>query len=126
MNENDEMASRCRVHIAAGIGKMLDLKIDECQLESKKYSIFIGISVGIKPMSIEIARKLLEWGDKHSCDTMQILIADEIAKYNYLAFSHYTKKGYLSRALRDGDKYCDFFEKAIATFPLKASVTILI
>jgi hypothetical protein len=93
MNENDEMASRCRVHIAAGIGKMLDLKIDECQLESKKYSIFIGISVGIKPMSIEIARKLLEWGDKHSCDTMQILIADEIAKYNYLAFSHYTKKG---------------------------------
>lgn len=99
---------------------MTDLKIQnitQCELASKKHSIFIGISVGIKPMSINIARGFLEWADEHSCDTVQILVADEIAKYNYLAFSHYTKKGCLSRALRDGDKYCALFEKAIATFP---------
>lgn len=79
----------------------------------QNHSVFIGISVGIKPMSEEIALSYLRWADKHTSRPVHILIADEIAKYNYLACSHSTKPGALSRAIRDGDQYQVFFEKII-------------
>jgi tRNA-dependent cyclodipeptide synthase len=86
------------------------------ELSQKKFPIFIGISVGVKPMSTEIALSYLNWAEQHSSNTVQILIADEIAKYNYQAFSHYTKPGCLARAIRDGDKYHHFFETVISSF----------
>ncbi|MFA6409134.1 MAG: tRNA-dependent cyclodipeptide synthase [Gammaproteobacteria bacterium] len=87
------------------------------ELCAQKHNIFIGISVGVKPMSHDIALSYMEWAEKHSAGTIQILIADEIAKFNYLVFSHSTTPGALSRAIRDGDKYQLFFEKIITELP---------
>jgi len=87
------------------------------QLEKTKCPVFIGISVGVKPMSKQIALSYMEWAEKHSTGTIPILIADKIAKFNYLAFSHYTKPGSLSRAIRDGDKYQVFFDDVFKQLP---------
>ncbi|MGD9153141.1 MAG: tRNA-dependent cyclodipeptide synthase [Gammaproteobacteria bacterium] len=91
----------------------MDIKIFNTtveQLEKNKHSVFIGISVGVKPMSEQIALSYMEWAEEHSTGIIPILIADKIARFNYLAFSHYTKPGSLSRAIRDGDKYQVFFD----------------
>jgi tRNA-dependent cyclodipeptide synthase len=85
------------------------------ELSHTKFPVFIGISVGVKPMSLDIALSYLNWAEEHSSDVVHILIADEIARYNYQVFSHYTKSGCLSRAIRDGDVYNNFFEKVIAS-----------
>ena len=87
------------------------------QLCAQKHNIYIGISIGVKPMSQEIALSYLEWASEFSNGTVQILLADEIAKFNYFGFGHYTKPGCLARALRDGGKYQAFFEKVLAKFP---------
>ncbi len=97
----------------------------EKELSEKKNPVFIGISVGIKPMSFDIATSYLNWAEKHSSTTVQILIADEIAKYNYLAFSHSTKPGALSRAIRDGDQYYGFFEKTISNLGKSGKFNII-
>jgi len=87
------------------------------ELQNKKHNTVIGISVGVKPMSRDIALSYMELAEKISTGTIQILIADEIAKFNYLVFSHCNQRGALARALRDGDKFQSFFEKIIAEFP---------
>src|SRR3984885_326012 len=89
------------------------------ELEKHKYPIFIGISINIKPMSIETAKSYLKWALDHSSDVVQILIADEISRYNNLVFSHSTLPGALSRAIRDGDKYHDFFDRLLTQFELQ-------
>jgi len=86
------------------------------ELCSQKHHIFIGISVGVKPMSRDMAISYLEWALQYSTGIVQILIADAITHFNYLVFSHSTKPGALSRAIRDGDKYQEFFEKILAEF----------
>lgn len=89
------------------------------ELAENKYPTFIGISVGVKPMTDQIALSYMHWAEKHSTGTIQILIADEIAKFNYLAFSHYTERGSLSRAIRDGNKYQNFFNNVFKKLPAK-------
>lgn len=92
---------------------------DKISFETTKHPILIGISVGGKPVPIEMIVEYLKWAEQHSSHTVQILIADDIAKYNYFAFSNYTKPGALSRAIRDGDKHQKQIEKAIASLPSK-------
>ena len=86
-------------------------------LIKQKYPIFIGISVGIKPMSKQLALSYMDWALHHASGPIQILIADKIAQFNYLAFSHYTKNGSLARAIRDGDKYENFFNDVLSELP---------
>lgn len=97
------------------------------ELIHNKYDVFIGISVGIKPMTTEIAIAYLNWAISHSSKKVQILIADEIARYNYLVFSHSTTPGALSRAIRDGDAYEAFFETVLNTsfFETRSSFNII-
>ena len=85
------------------------------ELSEKRHNIFIGISVGVKPMSVQMATDYLTWAQSHASGVVQILIADEIARYNYLVFSHSTVPGALSRSMRDGDAYRTFFDRVISS-----------
>lgn len=62
-------------------------------------------------MSEEVALAYINWANQFALNKVKILIADDIAQYNYLAFSHSTRPGALNCARRDGDKYQVFFEK---------------
>ena len=59
----------------------------EKEIQSKKFNVFVGISVGVKPLNEEIAQEYLSWALENTKDNVIILIADEIAKYNYVVFS---------------------------------------
>ena len=89
----------------------------EPDIDVSKNSIFIGISVGVKPMSETLARAYIEWAVNRAEGKVKILIADEIARFNHMVFSHSTAPGALSRSLRDGDKYIAFFANALQNMP---------
>jgi len=89
------------------------------QEEIKENNIFIGISIGIKPLTKELAKEYIEWALKNTKDKVAILIADEISKINYQVFSSYNENKSMNRALREGDKYVSLFEEIIAELPTK-------
>jgi len=88
----------------------------EKELEERPYNVFIGISVGIKPFTKELAKQWIEWSLKHTKEKVAILVADEIAKINYRILSGYSEGKSQKRALRDGDEYVDFFEELLKDF----------
>ena len=96
-------------------------------VEEQKYDIFIGISLGVlKPLTKETAKEYIEWALKNTKNKVAILIADEIAKFNYKIFSSYTEGKSERRAIREGDKYVDFFQQILQEFSKEEQKKILI
>ena len=84
------------------------------EVESKKYNIFMGVSLGTSKSLIEKeVEDCMKWAVKNAKNKVIVLIADEIAKFNYNVFSGYNKDKSRRRAIREGDKYVDFFNKII-------------
>lgn len=83
------------------------------EVKNKKFNIFIGISVGVKPLNEKIAKEYISWALNHTENKILILIADEIAKYNYQVFSSYNETKSLKRAYKDGEEHRLIFEKTI-------------
>ena len=86
------------------------------EIESKQYNIFIGISIGVKPINEKLAEDYILWALKYTKNKVVILIADEIAKINYKIFSKYSTSKAHKRAIREGDKYVNFFNKVLTNF----------
>ncbi|HIH31402.1 TPA: hypothetical protein HA235_01720 [Candidatus Woesearchaeota archaeon] len=92
-------------------------------VSEKKFNIFIGISLGtIKPINYDKVKEYIEWSLKYSRDSIIILVADKIAKYNYKIFSRYSTGKAENRALKEGDKYIKFFRNIIKDYPKKIKV----
>lgn len=97
------------------------------EVEERKYNIFIGISLGVlKPLTKELAKEYISWALKNTKNKVVILIADEIAKFNYRIFSKYSEGKSLRSALKEGDKYEDFFQKIKEEFSKQEQKKILI
>ena len=91
--------------------------ISKKEIKEKKHNIFIGISLGVlKPLTKEIAKEYIEWALKNTKNKVAILIADEIAKFNYKIFSGYSKGKSERRAIREGDKYFGIFTEVVREF----------
>jgi len=87
------------------------------EVEEQKYNVFIGISLGVlKPLTKEIAKEYIKWALKNTKNKVAILIADEIAKFNYKIFSSYSEGKSERRAIKEGDEYTDFFRQIIKEF----------
>jgi len=108
----------------------MDIKIfnaTEEEVEEREYNIFIGISLGVlKPLTKEVAREYIGWALKNTKNKVVILIADEIAKFNYKIFSSYSEGKSEQRAIREGDKYIDFFREIVKEFSAEEQKKILI
>ncbi len=97
------------------------------EIEKKNYHIFIGISLGVlKPLTKEMAKEYIDWALKNTKNDIVILIADEIAKFNYRVFSQYSEGKSLRRALKEGDKYEHFFKEIKKEFSEQEKKKILI
>jgi tRNA-dependent cyclodipeptide synthase len=97
----------------------MDINIFNSNLEEikkKNFNIFIGISVGVKPLNEEIVKEYLTWCLKNTNNEIIVLIADEIAKFNYMVFSSYNEKKSLNRAIRDGENHKDIFKNTISKY----------
>lgn len=98
----------------------------EEEIQSKNFNIFIGISVGVKPLNEEIAKEYISWALQNSKEDIIILLADEIAKYNYIVFSSYNENKSLKRAYRDAAEHKKIFENTISKHFKKESKRIKI
>ena len=97
------------------------------EIQSKKYNIFIGISLGgLKPLTEELAEEYISWALKNTKEKVIILVADVIAKFNYKIFSKYSEGKSLKNAIKEGDKYEIFFERVISKFSKKDQSNIII
>lgn len=91
--------------------------ISEKEIKEKKHNIFIGISLGVlKPLTKEITKEYIKWALKNTKNKVSILIADEIAKFNYKIFSGYSEGKSERRAIREGDKYFGIFTEVVREF----------
>lgn len=86
----------------------------EKELKNKPYNIFIGISMGIKPLDNKLAMDYIQWSLEHTKEKVVILIADEIAKINYKVFSGYSEAKSHRKALQEGDQYFTFFNDLLS------------
>lgn len=97
------------------------------EVEEQEYNVFIGISLGVlKPLTKEMAKDYIKWALKNTKNKVAILIADEIAKFNYKIFSSYSEGKSERRAIKEGDKYLDFFCEIIKEFSKEEQKNILI
>ena len=97
------------------------------EVEEHKYNVFIGISLGVlKPLTKETSKEYIKWALKNTKNKVVILIADEIAKFNYKIFSSYSEGKSERRAIREGDEYLDFFQQILQEFSKEEQKKILI
>lgn len=97
------------------------------EVEERQYNVFIGISLGVlKPLTKEMAKEYIGWALKNTKNKVAILIADEIAKFNYKIFSGYNVGKSERRAIRECDEYLDFFQQLLQEFSKEEQKKILI
>ena len=88
------------------------------EIESKKYNIFIGISLGNKWFSKENLQEYLKWALKYSKGEILFLIADKIHAINYGVRSSYESKNRnIKRALKEGSKIKQMLGELIFELP---------
>ena len=73
-------------------------------LESRKYTIGVGISLGNKWFNIENILSLIEWSLIHSRDKVVVYVADSIHALNIEARSGVNKEKALQKALALGEE----------------------
>ncbi len=93
------------------------LNCNEQDIKSKKFNIFIGISLGNKYFSTENTRKYILWALENTKDTILVLIADKIHALNYEIFNDYTRERALQVALRKGEEIERLIQKLVHSLP---------
>lgn len=74
------------------------------EIESKKFNIFIGISLGNKWFTKEHLREYLNWALDYTKDRVLFLIADNIQAINYNARNKQSMESALKKAIKEGDR----------------------
>lgn len=86
-------------------------------IAQRQRDIWLGVSVSLKPYDPELARQYVDFIASYSKDNAVILIADDIAKYNY---RHLDKAGWDAakrRAKKDGDRMGSFYQEIVSMLP---------
>lgn len=89
----------------------------QAEIDSKKFNIYLGISLGNKYFSKEHLREYLKWAFEYTRERILFVIADINHAKNYEVFSKYSSGKALRRALRDGDKVVATINELLAEFP---------
>lgn len=92
------------------------LNINESDLRSKKFNIFIGVSLGNKYFSKENIKDYLLWALENTKEKVAILIPDKIHSINYEVKSGYSKERADKIAFRVGEKIKNLCENILVQF----------
>jgi len=87
------------------------------EVESKKFNIWIGISLGNKYFTEEHIRDYILWALDYTKDKVVVLIADKIHSVNYEVRNEYTEKRALSMTMRKGAEVKEVVAKIIKNLP---------
>jgi len=93
------------------------LNCTEQDIKSKKFNIFIGISLGNKYFSKDNIKKYILWALENTKEDVLILIADTNHAINYEVFNDYNPERALQVALRKGDETKESIKKIIHSLP---------
>jgi tRNA-dependent cyclodipeptide synthase len=94
----------------------MDIKlfgINEEELNSKSFNIFIGISLGNKFLSKELAEEYLRFALDKSKEKVAVLIADEIDAINWEIFREFSKEEALEKVKNKGEGLAEMFQNII-------------
>jgi len=94
------------------------LNTNKEEVKSKKFNIWIGISLGNKLFTKESIKKYIEWALKYTKEDVLVVIGDRLQAINFEVLDGYSKIRALKTALRDGDKK----EKEIKEILLELSI----
>ena len=82
------------------------------EIEKKLFNIFIGISLGNKLLTKDLAKKYIKWAYENTRDHVLVLIADDIDTINWEVFRDFTKEEAEQKVKEKGGGIADMFERA--------------
>lgn len=83
------------------------------EIDKKLFNIFIGISLGNKLLTHELAKKYVKWAHKNTKDDAVVLIADDIDVINWMIFRGLSREEAEKKVLKKGYGMKGLFDKAI-------------
>jgi tRNA-dependent cyclodipeptide synthase len=93
------------------------LNCTEREIQSKKFNIFVGISLGNKYFSNENIKKYIIWALKNTKDDVLVIIADKNHAINYEVLNAYNPDRSLQVALRKGLEIEESVKKIVRGLP---------
>jgi len=82
------------------------------EIEKKLFNIFVGISLGNKLLTPELAKHYVKWAHAHTKDDALILIADEIDIINWQVFRNMKQEEAREKVQQKSYGVAGMFEKA--------------
>jgi tRNA-dependent cyclodipeptide synthase len=95
------------------------INIEKGEVESKKFNIFIGISLGNLFFSKENLRGYVLWALKYTCEDVVVMIADDIQAVNYQTFKELNEEEALVKARELGEEKEITVRRIISVLPEK-------
>jgi tRNA-dependent cyclodipeptide synthase len=83
------------------------------EIDKKLFNIFIGISLGNKLLTPELAKKYVRWAHKNTKDDAVVLIADDIDIINWMIFKGLNREEAKKKVCQKGYGLKGLFDKAI-------------
>ena len=93
------------------------LNTNNKEIKSKKFNIFIGISLGNKYFSKGNIKDYILWALEHTKDGVLVVIADKIHAINYQILNKYNPNRALDVAVKKGDETEASIKKIINNLP---------
>lgn len=89
--------------------------VSQYEIEAKMFNIFVGISLGNKLLTPELAKKYVKWAHTHTRDSAVVLVADQIDAINWQVFSGLDPLSAVEKARTKGYGVGGMFDKAKRT-----------
>lgn len=89
--------------------------VSEYEIEAKMFNIFVGISLGNKLLTPELAKHYVKWAHTYARDSAVVLVADEIDAVNWQVFNGLDSRGAMKKATSKGYGVGGLFDKAKRT-----------
>jgi len=89
----------------------------EKEVKSKKFDIYIGVSLGNKWFTKENIKQYILWCIKYTKSKVAVLIADTLHSINYEVRNRESSDKALKRAIKEGDKFEKIVKEIISELP---------
>ena len=86
----------------------------EKEVKSKKFNIYVGISLGNKWFTKTHIKEYILWALKYTKEKVGILIADRLHAINYEVRNKETPEKSIKRAVKEGDKFREMIKEIIS------------
>lgn len=87
--------------------------VSQEEIDKKLFNIFIGISLGNKLLTPELAKKYVRWAHKNTRENTVVFIADDIDVINWMTFRNMSRTEAEKKVHKKSDGLKKLFDRAI-------------